>query len=252
MDPETYDIERKKWDALAKKALPGIRASTTDEDFQAHARRTATMVGMAEFLGDLHGKRVLEAGCGLGRLSVRLARSGAIVTAFDLSAMSVEATRKRAAQNDLSDRIKPVVASGEHLPFAEESFDVVVGKAVLHHLHADLAAPHLFRVLKQNGRAAFAEPLGMNPLLRFGRDHLPYAHKKPRGADEPLDYETIERWGASFREFSYREVQLLSMLERGFGFNRRFGLLRRIDDVLLQILPFLRRYCRYVVLTMVK
>lgn len=252
MDPETYDIERKKWDALAKQALPDIRPSKTVEDFQTHARSTATMVGMAEFLGDLQGKHVLEMGCGLGRLSVRLARSGALVTAFDLSPMSVEATRRRAAQNGLSDRIKALVSSGEHLPFADESFDVVVGKAVLHHLHVDLAAPDLYRVLKQNGRAAFAEPLGMNPLLRFGRDHLPYAHKKPRGADVPLDYETIERWGASFREFAYREVQLFSMLERVFGFRRRFGLLRRIDDVLLRRLPFLRRYCRYVVLTMIK
>ena len=60
-------------------------------------RKRFAAPGIAEFLGDLRGKRVIEYGCGLGKLTVLLARSGAQVTAFDLSEGSVEVARKRAA-----------------------------------------------------------------------------------------------------------------------------------------------------------
>lgn len=252
MESAVYDVERKKWNALAMKELRKIRPMVPGDNFYLFARRSSTMLGMAEFLGDLRGKQVLEYGCGLGQISVLLAKCGANVTTFDLSRVSVEVTSRRAELNGVADLITAVVGAGENPPFANNSFDIVVGKAILHHLNVELAAPHLHRVLKRNGKAAFAEPMGMNPFLRFGREHLPYAHKNPRGADLPLDYDTIDRWGKEFRDFSYRELQLVSMLERVFGFNRQLDALRRLDEVLLNELPFLRRYCRYVVLYMTK
>lgn len=38
----------------------------------------------------------------------------------------------------------------------------------------------LYRVLKTGGRAAFVEPMGMNPILNFARDHMPYRDKTLR------------------------------------------------------------------------
>ena len=144
------------------------------------------------------------------------------------------------------------VAAGENLPFADESFDVIFGKAILHHLDAEVGAGDLYRVLKPGGKALFTEPMGMNPLLNFVRDHVWYPKKTPRGADHPLLYADIHAWGARFREFHYREIELLSMLERGFGFKKRFPALRRADDYLLAHVPVLRRYCRYVIMFMEK
>src|SRR5439155_1558838 len=141
--------------------------------------------------GDLRGKHVLEYGCGLGEISTLIARTGAQVTSFDLSAASVAVTRQRSEANDLSERIDLAVAAGESLPFADESFDVIFGKAILHHLNVQLGWPDLYRVLKTGGRAAFVEPMGMNPLLRFARAYVPYPHKNPRGADRPLNYDEI-------------------------------------------------------------
>lgn len=251
---KTYEIERTKWDAVssAKAQKNGIARLRPEEDFVQYSLHSSTHVGVVEFLGDLHGKRVLEFGCGTGTMSVLMAKSGADVTAFDLSPNSVEIARKRAEINDLSDRVHLHVCAGEDLPFPDEDFDIIFGKAVLHHLNVSLSQRHLYRVLKPGGKGAFIEPMGMNPFLSFARDHLPYPGKNPRGADKPLNYDEIRAWGQSFKEFRYREIQLVSMLQRGLGVKGRVPSLTRLDDWLLAAFPFLRRFCRYVVLYMVK
>ena len=209
-------------------------------------------VGMVAFLGPLEDRRVLEYGCGLGKLTVALARSGARVTTFDLSATSIEAARQRVVANGLDDRVEFVVASGEALPFEDGQFDVAVGNTILHHLDPVLGARELARVLRPGGRATFSEPMGRNPVLNFVRAHVPYPAKHERGADRPLTGADVAAWAAPFTTFAIREVQLLSMVERGFGFGRRFRTLRRMDDILLARIPFLRRFCRYAVLTFVR
>ncbi|MBI5031560.1 MAG: class I SAM-dependent methyltransferase [Chloroflexi bacterium] len=249
---DRYRIERAKWDALASKELPGVSVLPPTATFYTYARKVSVMAGVNEFLGDLQGKQVLECGCGLGEISILLAKSGAYVTAFDLSPVSVAVARRRAVMNIADTKINLAVAAGESMPFADERFDVIFGKGILHHLDANLGCNDLCRVLKSGGKAVFVEPMGMNPILNFVRAYIPYRHKHPRGADRPLKYDDIHRWGKPFKEFRYQEIQLLSMFERGFGFNKRFTILRRADAVLLKRLPFLRRYCRYVVMFMVK
>lgn len=251
---ETYQVEKNKWDAVAQKEMADLetQALSPDDDFYAFCRKSATHIEVLEFLGDLEDKHVLEYGCGLGQMSSLLAKNCAKVTTFDLSAGSVAVAKKRAEINGVSDKIRLAAAAGENLPFASESFDVIFGKAILHHLHVHLGWYDLFRVLKPGGRAVFIEPMGINPVLNFVRDRIPYPGKNDRGADRPLNYEEIECWGRGFRAFHYREIQLLSMLERGFGQHVKFRFLRRMDDFLLSRFPFLRRYCRYVVMYMVK
>jgi SAM-dependent methyltransferase len=249
---ETYRVEIAKWDALAQTDRPDDALMLADPDFDAHARRVGTLRGVSEFLGDLRGREVLEMGCGLGRLTTLLACSGAQVSAFDLSPGSVDVARRRAELHGVGDAVDVTVAAAEDMPYADESFDVVIGKGVLHHLDVALAGPELHRVLRPGGRAAFTEPLGTNPLVAFARDHVPYPHKNPRGADEPLSYEAVHAWGAPFSEFAYREIELLSMVRRAFGIRRPLQWLTALDDRLLARRPGLRRFCRYVVMTMVK
>lgn len=243
---ETYSIERSKWDSLAQEKFDVSKFPMEYRDFDDYAHRLATMAGVSEFLGSLAGKQVLEIGCGLGKVSVLLAKSAAKVTAFDLSAGSVHVASELARYHKVDQNVRLAVAAGETLPFADESFDIIFGKGILHHLEASLGAPELHRVLKTGGKAAFVEPMGMNPVLNVVRDHVPYKHKNPRGADIPLSYADIRNWTAGFKEATYHEMQLFSMLERGLGFKRELPALRRLDRVALKHVPFLRRYCRYV------
>jgi len=248
---KVHEVEIAKWDALAGVAASDAELMVAHPDFGAYARADAVMVGIAEFVGDLRDREVLELGSGMGEMTTLLARSEARVTAVDISPGSIEMARRRARLHRVDDAIEFVVAAGEQLPLTTDRFDAVVGKAVLHHLDVGRAAPELQRVLRPGGRAAFAEPLGTNPAIGFARDHLPYPGKNPRGADVPLDYDAIRAWEAPFSLAHHREVQLLSMVERATG-SRPLPRLRRADDWLLQRVPALRPLCRYVVLTMVK
>jgi 2-polyprenyl-3-methyl-5-hydroxy-6-metoxy-1,4-benzoquinol methylase len=90
-------------------------------------------------------KRVLEIGCGIGTDTMNFARNGALVTAVDLSEMSLELARKRAEVFGLADRIQFYHGSGETLVrvLPPETYDLVYSFGVIHH------TPHPDHVLEQ-------------------------------------------------------------------------------------------------------
>ena len=71
------------------------------------------------------GKRVLEIGCGEGRLTLRLAGLGARVVAIDPDAQLVRAAR-RALPTRFTERIRYRVGSAQPLPYRSGSFERVV------------------------------------------------------------------------------------------------------------------------------
>ena len=76
-------------------------------------------------LGDLRGRRVLELGCGDGRLTPGIARDAASVLAFDPDAEAVERARQ-SLPAELAERVSYRVASGKEIELEPISFDLVV------------------------------------------------------------------------------------------------------------------------------
>jgi SAM-dependent methyltransferase len=249
---EIHEAEKTKWNMRAPAEVTEEHMAADALTFYEAANKSVKLPGVAAFLGDLEGKAVLEYGSGMGHYTVLLAKAGARVTTFDVSDGSIDFTEKRLAAHGLTDRVETRVAVAEDLPFENEQFDVVFGTAILHHIDPVLGPPELHRVLKPGGRAAFTEPLGMNPVLNFVRDHVHYPSKTPRGDDVPLKAEHIEAWTAGYRQAEVRGVHLLSMIERGFGFSREFRTLREIDDALLRKFPSLVSMCRYAAIMLTK
>jgi SAM-dependent methyltransferase len=199
-------------------------------------------------LGDVRGLDVLDYGCGHAMAAIVLARRGAKVAAFDLSAGYLAEARRRAAVNGVT--IRFVQADGERLPFADGSFDRVWGNAVLHHLDVGIAGRELKRILRPGGMAVFCEPWGGNPLLRFARRRLFYAGKHRTRDEEPLRPAQLRRLEDIFPRFEMHGYQFLSMARRVLRPGRLLDWLEKSDSLLLAQAPKLQRYCRYVVLVL--
>ena len=76
-------------------------------------------------LGDFRGRRVLELGCGDGRLTLGIAGDAASVLAFDPDAEAVDRARQ-SLPNELAERVTYRVASGKEIELEPLSFDLVV------------------------------------------------------------------------------------------------------------------------------
>jgi SAM-dependent methyltransferase len=101
--------------------------------------------------------RGLEIGAGTGYFSLNLLQAGVLkeATCTDISPGMVATLAANAGRLGLE--VKAARADAESLPFADASFDLVFGHAVLHHL-PDLprAFAELHRVLRPGGRIVFA------------------------------------------------------------------------------------------------
>lgn len=99
----------------------------------------------------------LEIGAGTGYFALNLLQAGVLrrATACDISPGMIDALEGNAERLGLS--VGTAVADAEALPFDDESFDLVFGHAVLHHI-PDLAAAfaEFRRVLRPGGRLVFA------------------------------------------------------------------------------------------------
>jgi SAM-dependent methyltransferase len=102
------------------------------------------------------GGSVLDVGCGPGHLAIRLARDLDLeVTALDLDpAMIAQAIKNANRLMPAADRPVLVVGSVDYLPFADETFDVVVSTFSSHHwANPKVGLTEIGRVLRPGGRA---------------------------------------------------------------------------------------------------
>ncbi len=189
------------------------------------------------------GRDLLEYGCGMGGYAIRLAMRGARVTGIDLSDVAIAAARR--AADAAGAEVAYHAMDAEQLAFPDDSFDLVYGAGILHHLDLDRSLRELARVLRPDGAAIFLEPLGHNPFLNLYRRMT----SRLRTEDEhPLRWSDLRRAEACFgsvelRVFNLTTLFALPLLKlRLPGLARLLPALHAIDRALFASLPFLRRY----------
>lgn len=111
---------------------------------------------------DLRGTRVLEIGCGMGLQTGELTKRGAHVTAIDLTAPAVEATRARLVLLGYDATV--LQHDAEALPFEDGQFDLVWSWGVIHH------SARTGRIVREVSRVLV--PTGEARVMVYNRDGL--------------------------------------------------------------------------------
>jgi SAM-dependent methyltransferase len=180
---------------------------------------------------DCQGRTVLEYGCGPGSYAFFLGQRGGSVTGIDLSQMAIERARKRLLSQAGAPQF--CVMDAERLGFKDASFDMICGRAILHHLDLAASLPEITRVLRPGGRAVFLEPLGHNPAINWYRNRTPGA----RTVDEhPLLMHEIKAIQGCFAESRLVYFHCLSLMTVPFRKLPAYKLLLRFFDVLDQVM----------------
>jgi ubiquinone/menaquinone biosynthesis C-methylase UbiE len=223
------DVNTRYHDAAAHEydAKWGIDFGDVGQD-QVRGKLDKALGGAAgETFGD-----ALEIGSGTGYFSLNLMQSGMIerLTATDISPGMLEQAAATAERLGLGDAVTTVVTEAETLPFDDESFDLVLGHAVLHHIpDLDGAFAEFKRVLRPGGRIVFAgEPSRYGDRLaalpkRTGVLVAP-AWRRLVGADQRAVAEAEQSDGHSLEGevdvHAFSPADLRSLLERS-GFDQR-------------------------------
>ncbi len=103
---------------------------------------------IAQFMGPLHGKTVLDIGCGSGNDVVLYLKKGArSVIGIDPSKYMCEM-----AKNKIGGKAEIFLGDYEKIPMKDKSMDIIVGRYSMHYnKHFNLAYKEMYRVLKTNG-----------------------------------------------------------------------------------------------------
>lgn len=120
------------------------------------------------------GARVLDAGCGTGLLTLallRVLRRPAEVTSIDLSVRSLQTARRAVEKLDSEVRSPVTFAQADalRLPFADDTFDLVMTSGVLEYLPLREGLREMARVLAPGGHLFFVpvRPSPATPLLEI-------------------------------------------------------------------------------------
>jgi len=156
-------------------------------------------------LGNVEGLRVLDIGCGSGVNTLLVAFRGARAYGIDISESLVSLGVERLRVNPPPPRPpRFIVGSAHSLPIRDESLDVVVGIAVLHHLDLDRAIQELHRILKPGGRAILQEPVRDSSLMKFARRVFPNNSSEVSPFERPLASSEIQTLGRRFKKITMR------------------------------------------------
>lgn len=150
------------WNSIAKNYVKG----------DTFSRQYALNPSLFKLLADVKDKKILDVGCGTGKVSLYLAKKHAYVTGIDFSNKMINYAREEAKRSNLKIELK--VLDVKELEKLKGKYDIVLISLLLPHLKTKIELLNLFKnvnkLLETNGRLIIAEP---HPLFdSYMRENL--------------------------------------------------------------------------------
>ena len=134
---------------------------------------------------------ILDYGCGVGHfLKNVISFNPKKITGIDISEVSIQ--KAKDTIRNLKSQAELMVDNCEKTKFKSESFDIVYGSGILHHLDMTACINEIHRILKPGGKFLFIEPLGTNPFINFYRKLTPNSRSKDEHPLNNQDFDLIE------------------------------------------------------------
>ena len=183
----------------------------------------------------------LDVGCGMGWNAIMLAKKGArSVTAIDVSSVAISKAGESAGRMGFHN-IAFRTMDAQKMEFQDNTFDLVTGWGILHHLDLPRAFAEIARVLRPGGLGVFLEPLGHNPAINLYRRLTPQI----RTPDEhPLLMKDLKKAKDHFQNVELHFFNLATLFALPFrnwsAFEQILVRLDRLDQSLFRMAPFVR------------
>ena len=142
---------------------------------------------------NISNKKVLDFGCGYGKDFDDLLLNDNELTGIDISELYIRHCTNYCNKNFKDKKFSFFAMDAHDLKFEDETFDLIIGRGILHHLDFNIALKGIKRVLKKDGEAYFQEPLGNNPLLKIFRIITPNLRTKDERPFYKKDLIKLER-----------------------------------------------------------
>ena len=178
---------------------------------------------------------ILDYGCGIGSsIEKTIKYSPKKIIGIDISEISINKAKKNA--EELKINVDYRVDNCEKTSFENNTFDIVYGTGILHHLQTDKCLNEINRILKSNGALIFIEPLGTNPIINLYRKLTPNSRSKD---EHPLVNKDLEYISKKFKKTSIKYYGFLTLIffpfYRSPDRSKLFKLLSYIDQCLFKL-----------------
>lgn len=175
---------------------------------------------MMDWLAPRNGQRLLDVAGGTGDIAFRFLRRapGASAVVLDMTAGMLEAGRKRADADKLSDRLDWVVGDAMALPFEDASFDrYTISFGIRNVTRIGDALAEAFRVLRPGGRLMVLEFSQLpNPAMQWAYDRYSFNVIPAMGDLVAKDRDSYQYLVESIRKFPDQERFASMIGEAGF------------------------------------
>ena len=151
---------------------------------------------------------ILDYGCGVGSFAEKVTKySPRKITGIDISEISINKAKKKAKELNININYK--VGNCEKTSLDQNSFDIVYGTGILHHLEINKCLDEIHRILRPKGNLLFIEPLGTNPIINLYRKLTPNARSKD---EHPLIKKDFEYINKKFIDVKIRYYGFLTLI----------------------------------------
>jgi len=178
---------------------------------------------------------ILDYGCGIGSFIEKVIKyNPKKIIGIDISEISINKAKKKS--EELKINVDYRVDNCEKTSFDNNSFDIVYGTGILHHLQIDKCLDEIYRILKSNGNLIFIEPLGTNPIINLYRKLTPNSRSKDEHPLVNQDFKYIKK---KFIDTKIKYYGFLTLIffpfYRSPNRSKLFRLLAALDQYLFKL-----------------